>query len=154
MNRNDDAPVRAKDVVAYLLDAVGSLQQLKLQKILYYCQAWSLAYDRGPLFNDEIEAWAAGPVVASVWRAHPYESVVSSDSDGDASNLSPTQRALVDAVYERYGNYTGTELSNLTHQETPWREARHGCADGERSSRIITQDAMRAFYSGLLEATV
>jgi uncharacterized phage-associated protein len=34
------------------------LNVLKLHKILYYCQAWSLAFGRGPLFpGSNFQAW-------------------------------------------------------------------------------------------------
>ena len=43
---------------------------MKLQKLIYYCQAWSLAWDGDPMFPEEFEAWASGPVVPTLYEIH------------------------------------------------------------------------------------
>ena len=43
---------------------------MKLQKLVYYCQAWSLVWDDMPLFESRIEAWANGPVVLDLYYRH------------------------------------------------------------------------------------
>jgi len=139
-------PVRASDVVAYLLARRGPMQQLKLQKLLYYCQAWRLAYGREPLFGDRIEAWAAGPVVPNVWHNHRYEYMVEREPDGDVRALSHDQRADIDAVLDSYFAFSGNELSELTHKEKPWRDARVGVPDRGRSGQVISPDAMAEYY--------
>jgi uncharacterized phage-associated protein len=62
--------VSAKDVAAYILQRLGPMTTMKLQKLLYYCQAWSLVWDEEPLFYEAIEAWANGPVVREVFEEH------------------------------------------------------------------------------------
>ena len=52
------------DVAAYILERQGSMTTMKLQKLVYYCQAWSLVWDERPLFDESIEAWANGPVLS------------------------------------------------------------------------------------------
>ena len=59
-----------QDVAAYIVARFGRIDTFKLQKLLYYSQAWHLVWDGEPLFEDEIEAWAAGPVVRSVYVGH------------------------------------------------------------------------------------
>jgi len=138
--------VRAADVVAYILTRVGPIQQLRLQKLLYYCQAWRLAYDKPALFTDEIQAWAAGPVVPAVWRAHEYEYEIEAEPSGDAHALSFDQCNDVDAVLDRYGSYSGNQLSQLTHNEDPWKIAWDaGLPDGA-SERPITLESMSDYY--------
>ena len=51
------------DVVRFILEQKGSTTAMKLQKLVYYCQAWSLVWDEQPLFKERIEAWVNGPVV-------------------------------------------------------------------------------------------
>lgn len=41
---------------------------MKLEKLTYYCQAWSLAWDDVPLFDEEFEAWANGPVCPQLFE--------------------------------------------------------------------------------------
>lgn len=58
----------ANDVAQYVLEQSGKMTTIKLQKLVYYCQAWSLVWTESPLFDDRIEAWANGPVVPSLYR--------------------------------------------------------------------------------------
>ncbi len=58
------------DVAAYILEQYSAIPTMKLQKLIYYCQAWSLVWDEEPLFSEDIEAWANGPVVRSLYEAH------------------------------------------------------------------------------------
>lgn len=60
----------AHDVAAYILKRMGQMTAMKLQKLVYYSQAWSLVWDEAPLFNERIEAWANGPVVRELYEAH------------------------------------------------------------------------------------
>lgn len=61
----------ANDVAAYIMgQAATPITTMKLQKLLYYSQGWSLAWDGQPLFTDEIAAWANGPVIYSVFKNH------------------------------------------------------------------------------------
>ena len=58
---------RAKDVAAYILKKCGNMSHMKLQKLMYYAQAWSLVWDEEPLFPERIEAWVNGPVVRPLY---------------------------------------------------------------------------------------
>lgn len=137
------------DVAAYILDRLGSMTTWKLQKLAYYSQAWSLVWDERPLFPDRIEAWANGPVVPALYRRHKGQFRVNSWSVGDPSRLSAQERETVEAVVGYYGDKSSQWLSDLTHREEPWREARRGLAPGERGSKEITKEAMVSYYSAL-----
>ncbi|MCC6923464.1 MAG: DUF4065 domain-containing protein [Nitrosomonas sp.] len=60
----------AFDVADYILVKQGAISAMKLQKLIYYSQAWSLVWDDEPLFNNKIEAWANGPVVRDLYEKH------------------------------------------------------------------------------------
>ena len=125
---------------------------MKLQKLVYYCQAWALVWDSAPLFEERIEAWANGPVVPELYEAHRGQFEVDAstlDIVGDASKLSAEQARTVDAVLDFYGDKTPHWLSSLTHAERPWLEARSGLRPGEFSKRLITHASMAEFYSSL-----
>ncbi len=66
---------------------------------------------------------------------------------GNPSNLSGVQRDTVDAVLNTYGDKTAQWLSELTHREAPWRNARHraGLGPGERGNSEILLDDMADF---------
>jgi uncharacterized phage-associated protein len=64
--------------------------------------------------------------------------------------LSKAEKETVDAVLNFYGPKTGFYLSELTHRERPWREARNGLAPGEMGDQEITKAAMRNYYGSLV----
>lgn len=144
-------PVKAIDVAAYILEKQGKLPAIKLQKLVYYSQAWSLVWDDKSLFRDRIEAWANGPVIRNLWNAHRGEFEVSSIPEGDPEKLNEIQRETVDAVLDFYGDKTSFWLSSLTHMEAPWRDARieAGLTSGQRGNARITNGSMAEYYSSL-----
>ena len=123
---------------------------MKLQKLVYYAQAWSLVWDEEALFPEKIRAWANGPVVRELYDVHQGQFQVDKVKGGRSNCLTETQRETVDAVLEFYGNKSGQWLSKLTHRETPWRKARIGLDDGDRSNREITLSSMEEYYGGLV----
>lgn len=130
------------DVAAYILSQGRPITTMKLQKLLFYGQAWSLAWDGEPLFSAPINAWKFGPVVREVFSNYQGRKVVHAAMQGDASALTVAQRATVDAVLGFYGAFDGDLLSELTHKERPWRDA----WNERRGGTEITHGALRAHY--------
>jgi uncharacterized phage-associated protein len=124
---------------------------MKLQKLVYYAQAWSLVWDERPLFPERIEAWANGPVVRELYECHRRQFLVHEWPWGNPHRLTRDERETVDAVLDFYGGRPAIWLSNLTHQEAPWRDARRGLGPDERGDREITHAAMAEYYEGLSE---
>ena len=146
----EDALANVHDVAAYILQKQGSMSTMKLQKLLYYAQAWNLAWEERPLFEVKIEAWANGPVVWEIFNEHRGEFEVGPPwTSGSASRLTSDDRTIVDAVLAGYGGLSGRQLSLLTHAEDPWREAREGLGPTDRSTAEITPESMQAFYAAL-----
>lgn len=142
--------VSALDVAPYILKELGPLPAMKLQKLVYYSQAWSLVWDEQRLFHERIEAWAYGPVVPRLFRAHRGRFKVGT-IPGDASRLDENQTETVDSVIAFYGEKSSQWLSDLTHLEAPWHETREsaGLANGERGSAQINIADMAQYYSSL-----
>jgi len=137
------------DVAKYILQKQGSMTTMKLQKLVYYCQAWALVWDAKKLFPEKIEAWASGPVVRELYEVHRGMFNISSIGKGDANNLTPNEKETVDKILETYGIKSAQWLSDLTHLEKPWNDAR-GCVDpGENCDKEITQASMCEYYSSL-----
>ncbi|MEO5339110.1 MAG: DUF4065 domain-containing protein [Magnetococcus sp. MYC-9] len=139
------------DVAAYILEKVGTMTAMKLQKLVYYSQAWSLVWDENPLFDEPIQAWANGPVVPVLFAAHQgqFKVSIASFSGGNPDNLTASEQETVDAVLEYYGKESSQYLSDLTHMEDPWRKARTGMPDGERGNQEITHADLAMYYEGL-----
>ena len=134
------------------LDRGEGLTNLKLQKLLYYAQAWSLAlYDRA-VFDDPIEAWVHGPVVASVFRRFKQYRWNPITSPAERESVPVTARPHLDEVLKVYGSFSATELERMTHAEEPWREARGGIPDHQPSRAVISLGTMKTYYSQRLHA--
>lgn len=138
------------DVAAYILDKHGAMSAMKLQKLCYYSQAWSLAWDQAELFPEDFEAWANGPVTRELYDVHRGQFSVASWPAGDRRNLTAEQRATIDAVLDAYGEHTAQQLSELTHRERPWRAARGSLPEMVRSDAVISKESMQGFYASLI----
>ncbi len=121
----------------------------KLQKLVYYSQAWSLVWDEHPMFGERIEAWANGPVSPDLYRVHKGRYWVDGIEGGDAKNLQPASLETIDVVLKYYGDKSPQWLSDLTHAEDPWKNARGDLPSGAYSQAEITCEAMAAFYESL-----
>jgi uncharacterized phage-associated protein len=139
----------AKDIAAYILKNTGPIPAMKLQKLVYYTQAWSLVWDEKPLFPEKIEAWANGPVVPDLYAAHRLQFLVENIQGGNPAALNQNEKETVDGVLGFYGDKNAQWLSDLTHTEDPWKNARAGIPDSERSNVEITHAAMHEYYSSL-----
>jgi uncharacterized phage-associated protein len=140
------------DVAAYILDREGAMTTMKLQKLVYYSQGWSLAWDEEPLFAESIRAWANGPVVYELFDLHRGKFRLSGWAQGSGDNLTETQKDTVNAVLDSYGNLSGQQLIEKTHRERPWIEARGDRADGDFGNTEIDQQVMQDFFGGLATA--
>jgi uncharacterized phage-associated protein len=143
--------VSAHDVAAYILGKQGPLSAMKLQKLVYYAQAWSTVWDDRPLFRERIEAWANGPVVRELYDVHRGHFEVRGWPRGNPCALDEDQRSTVDAVLEYYGPRNAQSLSDMTHKEDPWRLARAGLPEGVRGNAEITLASLSEYYSSLQE---
>ncbi|MBV9110565.1 MAG: SocA family protein [Gemmatimonadetes bacterium] len=141
----------ALDVAAWFLneidrDAGDSITNLKLQKLVYYAQAWSLALLNRPLFGDVVEAWAHGPVVESVYQEYKRYGFDTLPRSRRRPRFAPQEQVILEDVLTVYGEHSAKFLENLTHQEEPWRQAWGDRAPTSRSRRPIPSDAMCRFY--------
>ena len=121
------------EVAAYILakqdlESGDLISNLKLQKLAYYAQGFCLAMHGRPLFPEAIEAWKHGPVVKALYNAYSsYNSAALPRPDGmDLSVFSDEDRDLMDEVYDVYGQFSAWKLRNMTHDETPWKNASMG----------------------------
>lgn len=137
----------AHDVAAYILSRSGEMTAMKLQKLAYYSQAWSLVWDEKPLFRERIEAWTNGPVVPDLYKIHKGQFKVASWPKGDSAALTEDQRQTLDAVLGYYGGKSSQWLSDLTHREAPWIEARKGLDPGDPGQREISHASMAEYYT-------
>jgi len=151
-----NAPLTANQVADYLLwfgaEHGDPLSNLKLQKLVYYAQAWHLALFKKPLFSERLEAWVHGPVEPKLYRrfkAYGFGLV-------PPPNKKPALPARIEnhlkEVFSVYGRYSAWDLERMTHAETPWVKARGGIAEDEPCTVPISHSEMQRFYQAMAEA--
>jgi len=143
------------DFFLHAADSDSGLRQpmtnMRLQKLLYYAQAWTLALTGEPLFGEDIEAWEHGPVVRSVYtRFKQHGSRRLSTEHVQSPQLTPAQRSILDAVWASYGDVSAARLRAMAHRERPWKEARQGHDEGDTCNVSLSHDAMREYFAARL----
>ena len=140
------------DIAAFIISQKHPLPTLRLHKLLYYCQAWSLVWDEKPLFEQSIYAWSGGPIIKELYEAHQgqYEMDLSDIPKlGNPNALSNDQKETVKTVLRDYGNQSAQWIRDLITMEKPWRDARKGLDDREGGGREITLASMAEYYEGV-----
>lgn len=144
-----DAIDVANYVIKYLKKRGKSVNHLKLQKLLYYIEAWHLVFFDSPIFSEDIKAWQHGPVLESVWHHFKRYSILYNELEACEeceSDLSDEQKDLINDVLDEYGDKTGYYLENLTHEEKPWQKA------WASANKTLDKELMKTYYGARLDA--
>jgi len=149
--------LKAQDAGRYFLYLANQerkpITNKKLQKPVYYAQAWSLVLNNKKLFSDPIEAWVHGPAVRSLYVRYKKFGFDPIQEEVKANTLSIAGQAkkLLDSIWKLYGKMDAGYLEMLTHSERPWQEAREGLQSFESSGKEISLKTMKSYYSEKLE---
>ncbi|MGI0492332.1 Panacea domain-containing protein [Alkalinema pantanalense CENA528] len=139
------------DYFLWLANDVGSfISNLKLQKLVYYAQAWHLAlYDR-PLFDEDFQAWVHGPVIPELFEKYKHFGWRPIDEDAKIDLPDDIVSHLND-VADEYFRCDAYELEQMTHIEEPWQKARVGLMPDQASTNIIQKVWMQEYYKARVE---
>jgi uncharacterized phage-associated protein len=144
---------RSLDIALYFLNRVDreagdTISALKLQKLVYYAQVWSMVLRNQPLFPEAIEAWKRGPVVRPVWeRYQDYRAAAIPQPEEPLPDFDSSEIEVLETVWHRYGELSAHQLSELTHAEPPWQIARQGLDSSERSSNPLSLEDMKTYHA-------
>lgn len=141
----------------YILKHYGPMSHLKLQKLLFYCDAYHLAYLEEEVIPETFEAWVHGPVCREVYNSLRDNSILHADLGFDAKSdtdpdaiikgvLNSSQLELIHSVLKSLHSWTGLELEAATHLEWPWVEARNGLPPSTPCSNKISKATTQKFY--------
>ena len=117
------------------------ITNLKLQKILYFAQAYYLAKIGKPLFSDAIEAWEYGPVVPDVYRKFRTKGSNPIIYEKDNSSLSSEDKEILKGIWKTFGGYSASKLVDIAHGHTPWKEA------SKSTNKIISPKSIKEYYA-------
>jgi uncharacterized phage-associated protein len=115
-------PYDARLVANYFLQLGQSqgapISPLKMQKLVYLAHGWNLALRGQPLISNSIQAWRYGPVVPELYQDFKkYRASGIEEAAPVQGSLDDDSKALIAAVWNRYGHYSGIQLSTLTHEK-------------------------------------
>jgi uncharacterized phage-associated protein len=161
-----EATVLGHIITDYVNSKGVSVSPKKLQKLVYYVEAWHLVHFDFELIDENFEAWVHGPVVPELYqdlKQFGYNDIQIINDELDSSEqriekvakenkITEDQIELIYSVLNKYGNLSSFELEMLTHNEQPWIEARKGFPPHERCTNIISKNRMKEFYSAQLVA--
>lgn len=143
--------ITATDVANFFIDLANNtpeddITNLKVNKLLYFAQGWSLSKFGKPLFSEDIQAWKYGPVVKSIYITfhpcgdQPIQEVSCSEY---ADKFSPELTEFLIDIYNEYGKYTAGTLTSLTHKPgTPWSRY----YDETIKNIIIPKDDIKKYF--------
>ena len=142
------------DVAHYLLRLAerdrSGLDHLKLQKLVYYAQAFHLGSEGTPLFEEPLHAWRYGPVSLEIWSRYRYtRGYIEPPAQSGDEALDYRARDVVEVVFERFRDLSGPDLVRRTHREAPWQQAMARAQDG--GSEVISHELMRTYYRDRLD---
>lgn len=135
------------ELALYILEQTGKITTMKLQKLVYYCQAWSLAWCDMPLCNTQFYDWKDGPVSRELFDSHHGKRIIDARFyQKESHTFSSSEQQLISAVLSVYGEKDAQWLSNLTHYEAPWKDTRNHLTADQPDDKCISQDAIKAYY--------
>jgi uncharacterized phage-associated protein len=144
------------DYFIWLANSTGSfVSNLKIQKLVYYTQAWHLAINGVPLFEEDFEAWVHGPVIPSLYHELKVFSwkPITKDIDEEQLNtvLTGDTRSFLEEVAEAYFSCDAYELERMTHSEDPWLRARDTLPLDSPSNTVIQKEWMKEYYGARVQ---
>ncbi|HEY9876405.1 MAG TPA: type II toxin-antitoxin system antitoxin SocA domain-containing protein [Candidatus Obscuribacterales bacterium] len=139
------------DYFIWLANETGSfVSNLKLQKLVYYAQAWHLALYGTPLFQEDFQAWVHGPVIPALYQK--YRNFGWQPILEDANPELPKEvQDFLNEVAEEYFACDAYELEQMTHIEAPWNRARGDLQTDAPSNAVINKEWMKEYYASRAE---
>ncbi|UWQ16255.1 Panacea domain-containing protein [Jannaschia sp. M317] len=147
-----DASARLADFLIVESRERGDLlTPLKLQKLMFYADAWHMALYGSEITSERFQAWVHGPVALSQYhrfKEYRWRPILDDIERPDFSQA--TAQHLCEIV-DVFGVETGPALEVMTHQEQPWIEARGGIPDDQPSNAFIDKTTTKEFYASLAD---
>jgi len=150
-------PYTAQQIADYIIadshEAGSFISNLKLQKLLYYAQAWHLAINGEPLFPERFQAWVRGPVIPELYRVYKDYGGRNIDREVVRPSLDDATIAFLSEVLDEYAPLDARRLEWLVRREAPWVNARgrEGVESDDPCTAAIDEAEMREYYRGRMQ---
>ncbi|HRN69909.1 MAG TPA: DUF4065 domain-containing protein [Candidatus Woesebacteria bacterium] len=132
------------------------ITNLKLQKLVYFVQAWYLAYKKEPLFDEDFQAWVHGPVLRDLYdkySSNEWRPIIEKKEPSKEifAKFDKDLQLIISEVVESYFPLTAYELERISHSDEPWIKARKGLSIDEPSNNVIEKEWMEKYYASLMK---
>ena len=146
--------------ISWSNETEDAITNLKLQKLVYYAQAWFLGHTQSALFPEDVQAWVHGPVVPELykqykqfgWKPIQREDLGSCSFEGVEASFDEEDRGILADVRNHYAAKGAFELELLTHRQSPWYLTRNGRPEDEACTEVISKELMMQWASQQLQA--
>ena len=145
-------PNNVSDYLISFAHSTGDvITNLKLQKLLFYSQAWYLALKDDYIFEEDFQAWVHGPVLVSQYQRFRHYSYHPISEDITEPDIPQELINHLNEIMDVFGGEGAYTLERLVHQESPWIESRDNLDQTEPSTNIISKEKMKTFYKQMAE---
>ncbi|KKR05135.1 MAG: hypothetical protein UT32_C0023G0004 [Parcubacteria group bacterium GW2011_GWC2_39_14] len=145
----------AEFFLAYANECGEQITNLKLQKLVYYAQAWYLANFHKPLFEEDFQAWVHGPVIPDLYRKYKERGcspiITELELNAVKEKFESTTLDFLTEVASIYMTSGAYELELMTHNEEPWLNARKGFEPDQKCESVISKKSMEIYYGQTLQ---
>ena len=114
------------------------IDEMKLQKLLYFSQRETFAILNQPLFNEVFEGWKYGPVSREVRTVFTEDGI-----NAQTEDIKSESKYIINNIIQEYGALASWKLSALTHKETSWLNSRKGLKKEENGNVKIKMEDIR-----------
>lgn len=142
-------------VISYVFESLEEVTPFMLQKLLYFIQGIYYVLFGKPMFVEDCEAWIHGPVYPEVYdlfkdfKYNPIDDARFAILDGKVDELTEDERKVINLVVNTFGLYGGKVLERITHNETPWQNARKGYGDHVPSKEPLSKESIKIYYESV-----
>jgi len=138
-------------LLSYVKERKSGVDNLKLQKLLYYAQAWHLGLYDSPLFEEDFQAWIHGPVIPDLYDKYAdfgWQDIddIKSVRGLELSSLSSEDKDFLNEVVQEYLDCDDYELEQMIRVEVPWNKTRDNLAPDEPSHKVIKKEWIKEYY--------
>lgn len=135
-------------IVEYCNKHYLHITHLRLQKLLYFIQAYFLMKSNGEIvaFNEEIEAWDLGPIVPCIY--HQYKRFGNGhipflNDNSYAGIFSNDDKKNIEEVILHFKDKSSIYMMEVTHDQKPWIEA----YNKQNLEKVITKKSIYEYFT-------
>lgn len=137
------------------------VDQMKVQKLVYFAHGWYLAITNQPLINEAVEAWRFGPVIPSLYHSLKHsgnQTITNAIPEQEDSTIDESEQevhAYLTGIWNLYSPLTGIQLANMTHEDqSPWANISKEFSNQIPADKDIDNEVIKQYFLNQRKATL